>query len=268
MKLKPLMAAILLVTLPSVSLASKKKEIILSFGAGYSMALDATFQEMVYDFSASDEFYFKEKGRMKQRFSFNIQYFFNIRWGLKLEFSQQKASYFSHLEWYGKWVPTGKPPPAPSREYIEINHIEEPYWENWNLTSLTLSLLIAGRRYLNQKLYPYLSVGTGLYFLNADEELVLNRWRLGPKKRGEKLMIGGGFKYWLSSKLGLNLRIFAETIRRREGGYRESLWVGLDQFDYQSYLDEEKIVRYDYGGKVFVSTFTYGGIELSLEFKL
>ena len=262
------MAAILLITLPSVSLASKKKEIILGFGAGYSLALDAIFQKIEYDFSEQDEFYFQEQGRMKHRFSFNVQYFFNKQWGIQLEFSQQKASYFSHLEWYGKWVPTGKPPPAPSREYIEINHIEEPYWENWNLTSLTLSLLIAGRRYLNQKLYPYLSVGAGLYFLSADEELVLNRWRLGPKKRGRKLKIGGGFKYRLSSKLGLNLRIFAETIRRREGGYRESLWVGLDQFNLDIYLDEGKIVRYDYRGKVFENTFTYGGIELSLEFKL
>ena len=52
-----------------------------------------------------------------------------------------------------------------------------------------------------------------------------------------------------------------------DGGYKESLWVGPDQFDYQSYLDEGKIVRYGYE-KVFVSTFTYGGIELSLEFKL
>jgi len=264
MKLKPLMAVILLVTLPSVPLASKKKEIILGFGAGYSLALDATLQEMEYDFSKIDEFYFKEQGRMKQRFSFNVQYFFNKRWGLQLEVIHQEASYFSHLEWYGKWFYSTEPE---GTYYLEINHIEDPYWENWNLTSLTLSLLIAGRSYMNQRLYPYFSLGTGLYFLNADEELVLNRWRLGPKKRGGKFMIGGGFKYRLSSKLGLNLRIFAETIRRGVGGYREVLWVGLDQFDYQSYLDEGKIFRYGYG-KVFVSTFTYGGIELSLEFKL
>jgi len=73
------MAAILLITLPSVSLASKKKEIILGFGAGYSLALDATLQKIEYDFSEQDEFYFQEQGRMKHRLSFNVQYFFNKR---------------------------------------------------------------------------------------------------------------------------------------------------------------------------------------------
>jgi len=86
MKLKPLIIALLLVFLPSLSLASKKKVIILGFGAGYSLAIDATFQEIVYDFSAQDEFYFKEKGRMKHCLNFNIQYFFSNRWGIQLEF--------------------------------------------------------------------------------------------------------------------------------------------------------------------------------------
>lgn len=268
MKLKPLIVAILLVFLPSLSLASKKKVIILGFGAGYSLAIDETFQEMVYDFSKADEFYFKEKGRMKHCLNFNVQYFFSNRWGIQLEFSHQEASYFSHLEWYGKWIPSTKDPPIPLREYLEINHIEDPYWENWSLSSFTLSLLFAGRRYFTQKLYPYLSIGTGLYFLNADEELVLNRWRLNARKRGSKLKIGGGFKYRLSSKLGLNLRIFAEMIRRSMiSSHKVFLWVGPDQFNLDIYLDEGKIVRYGYG-KVFETTFTFGGIELSLEFRL
>jgi len=268
MKLKPLIIILLLVFLSSLSFASPKKEIILGFGAGYSLAIDATLQEMVYDFSEADEFYFKEKGRMKERFSFNVQYFFSNRWGIQLEFSHQEASYFSHLEWYGTWIPTTKDPPIPMREYLEINHIEDPYWENWSLSSLTLSLLLAGRRYMNQKLYPYFSLGFGYYFLNADEELILNRWRLSARKRGSKLKIGGGFKYRLSSKLGLNLRIFAEMIRRSTiSSYRAYLWVGLDQFNLGTYLDEGKIVRYGYN-RVFETTFTYGGIELSLEFRL
>lgn len=243
-----------LLILPALSLGSKKREIILGFGGGYSLPIDATLKSYEYNFP--NLLYFKEQGKMEHCLSANVQYFFNRKLGLQLEFSHQKASYFSHLEWYGR---------LQGDEIFEINHIEEPYWKTWKLSSLTLSLLFAWRHHQSQRMYPYASIGIGLYFLNANKELVLNRWRLGPKKNGSKAKLGGGLKYRLSSKLMLNLKIFAETTYRRRADYGELLYVGSEQFDFYYYLIENKIARV---GQVIVKTFSYGGIDLSLEFRL
>lgn len=261
MKLKPFITAILIVCLPLTSFASRKKEIILGFGFGYSGAIDATMREWEYDYTEHNEMYFKERGKMKSNFSFYAQYFFNNRFGLELEFRQQNASYFSHLEWYGRWIN--------DFYYIAINHIEDPYWEDWNLTSFTVSFMYAYRQYQGQKLYPYISVGLGFHFLSADEELVLNRWKLGPKKSGGCMKLDVGLKYLFSSKLALNLKIFGESLTRLTRGtsFGGTTYVGHDQFNIDIYLYENTIVRSRHRHLTAVSFF-FGGINLSLEFRL
>jgi hypothetical protein len=186
----------------------------------------------------------------------NVQYFFNREFGLQLEFSHQKASYFSHLEWYGIESETG---------IIEINHIEEPYWKTWKLSSLTLSLLKVWRRNPDQRIFPYVFGGFGLYLISADKEMVLNRWRLGPKKAGTKVKLGGGLKYRIGAKLMLNLKIFGENFYRRTVGYERSVYVGPDQFDSYYFLTANKITRM---GEAIMKTFSCAGIDLSLELRL
>ncbi len=254
MKIKSLIAAFLLIILSSLSFAVKKREIIIGFGGGYSLSLQGTLHKDEYDWPQL--LYFKEQGKMKHSLSANIQYYFTPMLGLQLEFSQQKGSYFSHLEWYGKEI---------GNDIYEINHIEEPYWETWSLSSLTLSALITWRRSPNQKIYPYISAGGGIYIFSADKERVLYRWRLGSKKWREKIRIGGGLKYRISGRLGLNLRIFGETIFRRSVGYGQTLYIGPDQFDFESYLYMKEIYRV---GRVLDKTFSYGGFDVSLEFRL
>jgi hypothetical protein len=239
-------------------MAAKKREIILSFGGGYSLGLEAALSknEIFY----TDQIYFKEQARMKQCFNLNLQYFFNLKLGAQLELSHQQASYFSHLEWYGQWVKDWS-----GYIYIEINHIEEPYWERWSISSIGLSVISPWRRSINQRLYPYISGGVGLYLLSGDEDRVLNRFRLGPKKTQTKYKISGGLKYRLGTKMNLNLRIFGETIKRYRRGYLYSLNYGPDQFDLEWYLNEGKIARV---GSAIIPSYSYGGIDISLEFKL
>ncbi len=186
----------------------------------------------------------------------NVQYFFNREWGLQLEFNHQKGSYFSHLEWYRI---------ESEGETIEINHIEEPWWKTWELSSLSLSVLYVWRRSPKQRIIPYAFIGGGLYLLSADKELVLNRWRLGPKKTGTKLKLGGGLKYRVGGKLLLNLKIFGENIYRRTVGYEQVTYVGPEQFDGYYYLMTHKINRM---GRAISKIFSHLGINLSLEFRL
>lgn len=262
MRLKSFIAitAFFLITLPSLSFASKKREIIIGFGGGYSLALQG---KMKYEYDFPKEIYFKEKVSMKHSLSANIQYYFTSMWGLQLEFSQQKGRYFSHLEWYGKFFPNPFPPPE--YFYTEINHIEKPYRETWSLSSITLSVFIVWRRSPNQRIYPYASAGGGIYILSGDEKRIRQRWRLGIKKLREKIKIGAGLKYRLSARWGLNLRIFVETYWRRSVGYGERLYIGSDQFDFELYLLLKEIARV---GEVIEKTFSSGGIDISLEFKL
>lgn len=240
--------------------AAIKREIILSFGAGYSFGLDSSLNknEIFY----ADQIYFKEMARMKECFNLNLQYFFNLKLGAQLELSHQEASYFSHLEWYGVLL---EDPSSPTGyRYIEVNHIEQPYWERWSISSIGLSVISPWRKYVNQRLYPYISGGVGLYRLSGDQDRALDRFRLGPRKTQIKYKISGGLKYTLNSKLNLNLRIFCEMIRRYSG-FRYALYNGPEQFDLEWYLNEGKIARV---AGAIVSSYTYGGIDISLEFKL
>jgi opacity protein-like surface antigen len=241
--------------------AAIKREIILSIGGGYSLSFDSVFNknEIFY----TDQIYFKEKARMKQSFNLNLQYFFNVKLGAQLELNHQEASYFSHLEWYGLRVEDWSSPTG--YRYIEINHIEEPYWERWSISSIGLSVISPWRKYVDQRLYPYISGGVGLYLLSGDEDRVLSRFRLGPRKTQTKYKISGGLKYTLNSKLNLNLRIFCEMIRRYGRASVYSIYNGPEQFDVEWYLSEGKIARV---GRALIPSYSYGGIDISLEFKL
>lgn len=258
----------LFLILPPFILAAKKREIILSFGAGYSVSLDSASRRFEFDYRDEPPtlIYFKENAGMKDSLNFNLQCFFTTNWGVQLELSRQKASYFCHLEWYGKWInaPTWDDPER--QVYIEINHIEEPYRKPWTVSSATLSMLFAQRYSGRQRMYPYFFAGAGLYLLSGDEDLVLNRFRYGPKKMNTKIKFGAGLKYRLNQKLGLNLRTFCDSCRRyttaRSGYFR---YVGADQFDFEWYMSEGKIGRI---GRAIVRTLSYVGIDLSLEFWL
>ncbi|MGD8534373.1 MAG: hypothetical protein PVF66_00885, partial [Candidatus Aminicenantes bacterium] len=192
------------------------------------------------------------------------QYFFSKRFGLELEFRRQNGSYFSHLEWYGRWI---SDPFAPGGEsLVAINHIEDPYREDWSVSSLTLCFIYAYRQYTGQKLYPYISVGFGYHFLSADQGLVLNRWKLGPEKSGESMKLGVGLRYRFSPKLALNLKVFGESLirPRRSGG---TTYVGHDQFNFDIYMETDQVVR-SWHRNLIAGFFSHGGINLSLEFRL
>ncbi len=265
MKLKStLFILFFLLFLSPLSQASQEKNIIIGFGPGYSFALPslATWE---LDWAPS-LIYFKERTRMKHNLNFNLQYFFNKRLGLQLEFNFQKISYFSHLEWYGKWIINPNRSDPEQMILYEINHIEEPYTKSFNLSSLSLSVLVAERRYMNQRMFPYFFAGFGVYLLSTDEDLVLNRWRLGPGKTGLKIKGGGGFKYRITPKVGLNIRLFFESILRKYGRNRvTSRSIGTDQFDFDWYVYSGEVGRVQ---GALVKSFSYFGLDLSLEFWL
>lgn len=258
MKLKSFITTALIVFFPLTSFASSKKEIILGFGLGCSGSFDATLREWEYDYTEHNEMYFKERGKMKNNLSVYAQYFFTHRFGIELEYRHQNGSYFSHLEWYGRWID--------DLTYVGINHIEDAYWKDWSVSSLTLCFIYAYRQYTGQKLYPYISVGFGFHFLSADRELVLNRWKLGPQKSGECMKLGVGLKYRFSPKLALNLKIFGESlIRPRWNG--GTTYVGHDQFNFDIYMETNEVVR-SWHRNLIAGFYTHGGINLSLEFRL
>ncbi len=265
MKLKSFILAALVVFFPLICSASPKKEIILGFGLGYSGSFDATLQEQVYDYTEHNEMYFKERGKVKNNFGVYAQYFFTHRLGLELEFRRQNGSYFSHLEWYGRWVPD---PLAPGGEsFVAIDHIEEPYRKDWSVSSLTLCFVYAYRQFTGKKFYPYVSVGFGYHFLNTDQELVRNRWKLGPEKSGESIKFGVGLRYLFTSKLTLNLKIFGESLMRVRRYFQGIKYVGHDQFNFIVYMETNEVVR-SWHRNIAAEFFSYGGINLSLEFRL
>lgn len=258
MKLRPFLAvALLALVLPSY-LASQQKEFIVGIGGGYSLSLDAAVSPWEIDW-APGEIYFKEHMKLKNSFSINVQYFFKKDLGIQLEFHQQKASYFSQLEWYGIYTDD------PLNPYIYIGHIEEPYTKPWTISSLNVSLFIAKRRHSFQKSFPYAFVGAGLYVLGGDREFVLSRFRLGPRKTGGLLKLGGGFKYRLNQFLLLNFRIIGQSIWRKEARFRSSLFAGTLQFDPDLYFATGEIARVS---TAWVKTFTFLGAEISFEFCL
>ena len=265
MKLIVFRVLVVLFMFPVICFSLNKKRLVLGFGGGYSFSLDATLDNRIYNFP-NRQIIFEEEGKLKHSFSLNVQYHFSQMIGLQLEYSQQKASYFSHLKWYGLWLGRGNDINNPG-DYTPINHFEEPYRESWGINAFTLSLLFNYPQSYRQKIIPYISAGIGYHFLTGDQELVLDRFRLAPKKSGGSVKIGLGFKYWFSSKIGLNLMLFVHGLRRpnRFTGLHSNdvLYIGPRQFDLDAYFEQNRILRIP---DVWESSFSYIGLSFGLEF--
>lgn len=243
-----------LTVVPSLSYAAKKRgPIILGIGGGYSFFLDSGLR--TYEVYHPKLIYLSEQLNMRNNFNFHVQYFPWHGFGFQLEFDHQRSSYNSDLKWYGHLTPNGK--------IIEINHIEEPYKETWSMSSVTASILYALTLRYNVKIRPYISAGIGYYFASGDEERFYYKSRLGPEKSGNLVKLGLGVKYQITPKIGINFKGVGGTVWRREYGYGEIMYVGPEQFDIEIYAKAGKIVRLE---KLFVNSFTYLGIILSLEY--
>ena len=70
-------------------------------------------------------------------------------------------------------------------------------------------------------------------------------------------------KYHFNPKIGINIKGVAGTVWRKEYGFREILYVGPDQFDFELYDMTGKIVRVD---ELLINSFTFLGIALGLEY--
>jgi hypothetical protein len=260
LKKKTLGLFLLILFMPPISRA--EKQIVLSFSSGYSSFFDSGISSGSY--IEKNLINFTEQLELKNRFSLNLQYFFNHHGGLQLELDHQTGDYTSSLKW------TGIPNPNPFSEnpVIFIHHYEDPYTEGWSFTGLTLSALYTFRKEYTQKLSPYGFFGIGAYWLSGHKEKVLERFRLGPSTFGRKARFGGGFKFRLSSKMAINVRAFLETLTRRNLGYDavfSGLYVGPKQFRMDLYYEYNRIVRVN---KVLTRTVSYIGIDIGFEFVL
>jgi len=245
-----------LAVIPSLSHAAKKRgPIILGIGGGYSFFFDSGLK--TYEVYHPKLIYLSEQLKLRNNFNFHIQYFPWYGFGFQLEFDHQRASYNSDLAWYGHAGPNGR--------IIEINHIEEPFQETWSMSSITASILYVLTLRYNVKIRPYVSAGIGYYFTSGNEERFYYRTRLGPEKKGNLVKLGLGVKYQITPKIGINFRGVGATVWRREYGFNEILYRGSGQFDYLIYAETGKIVRAE---RLFVNSFTYLGITLSLEYTL
>lgn len=231
--------------------AASKKEFVLSIGAGYSpVMLNAGLNPS--EFFSPRLIKLIERVTLNRNTNIRLQYSFSRTLGVQLEYTRQRARYFCHLEWYGY---------AFGNTLIPIHHIEQPYEEVWSISALTLALVYARRSRMDQPLFPYAYAGFGTYFLSGDQDLVLNRFQLGPEKRGQMFKIGGGLKYRLHKNIGLNLRVFAESLSRPYRR-RTTLYAGYEQFDYFAYVQYQKIIR---NPRLYLDTFSYVGVDISLE---
>jgi opacity protein-like surface antigen len=243
-----------LIIVPSFSHAAKKRgPIILGIGGGYSFFLDSGLR--TYEVYHPKFIYLSEQLKLGNSFNFHVQYFPWHGFGFQLEFDHQRASYNSDLKWYGHPTSDGK--------IIEINHIEEPYKETWSMSSITASILYVLTLRYNVKIRPYISAGIGYYFTSGDEERFYNKSRLGREKSGNLVKLGLGVKYQITPNIGINFRGVGATVWRREYGLGGNPYVGPEQFDFLIYAETGKIVRAE---RLFVNSFTYLGIILSLEY--
>ncbi len=256
MKQKILIVLFIILLLPHFSAAASMRPIfILGLGSGYSMIMDGKMRSNEYVFDTLIDF--KEKLRLKNLWRFSIQAYVLGDFGIEVEYTHQKASYFSELKWYGWWY-TGETGP----EYIPINHFEDAYWSPWSLNSYSVGLIIGGNTPLFGELFPYATAGIGSYKIKGDPELFLHRTRLGSITQGMTIKIGGGIRHRILPFLGLNLRISGITIRSSESRLGVSLFMGPEQFNLERYYQTGQIFRM---GDVLAKTFTYLSIEIDLE---
>ncbi len=247
---------IILLFFPHFSTAASVRPIfIIGLGSGYSSIMDGRMRSNEYEFESLIDF--KEKLRLKNLWRFSIQAYVLGDFGIEVEYTHQKASYFSELKWYGWWYLGGFEP-----VYIPINHFEDAYWSQWSLNSYSIGLIIGGNRPLFGELFPYATAGIGSYKIKGDPELFLYRTRLGSITQGTTIKIGGGVRHRILPFLGLNLRISGITIRSHASRLGESLYMGPEQFNIERYSKTGQIFRI---GDVLAKTFTYLSIEINLE---
>lgn len=255
MKQKILLILSIFLFLPHFSTAAIRPIFILGLGSGYSMILDGRMKSNEYVFDTLIDF--KEKVRLKNLWKFTLQAYVLQDFGIEVEYTHQKANYFSDLKWYGWWY-TAEIQPM----YIPINHFENAYWSPWSLKSYNVGLIFGGTRTLFGELFPYATAGIGSYKIKGDPELFLNRTRLGSLTQGMTIKIGGGVRHRILPFLGLNLRISGVTIRRNISRHGETVYMGPDQLDLERYYQTGQIFRV---GDVLARTFTYLSIEIDLE---
>ena len=256
MKQKMLVVLFIFLLLPCFSAAASVRPIfILGLGSGYSMIMDGKMRSNEYEFDTLIDF--KEKLRLKNLWKFSIQAYVLGDFGIEVEYTHQKASYFSDLKWYGWWFTGGTQP-----EYFPINHFEDAYWSQWSLNAYSIGLIIGGNHPLFGELYPYATAGIGSYKIKGDPELFLNRTRLGAITEGMTIKIGGGVRHRILPFLGLNLRISGNTIRRNESRLGENLYMGPEQLNIERYYQTGQIFRV---ADVLAKSFTYLSIQIDLE---
>jgi hypothetical protein len=258
MKHKSLIVLFILLFLPHFSTAASVRPVfILGLGGGYSMIADGAVRSNEYSFDNLIDF--KEKLRLKNLWRFNLQAYFLQDFGIQVEYTHQKADYFSDLKWYGWWDTTGTQP-----IYIPINYFEEPYRTPWSLKSTSIGLVIGGNRALFGELFPYATAGIGYYKIKGNPDLFLNRTRLGSLTQGMTVKISGGVRHRIFPFLGINLRISGETLYRSHGRIgMETIDPGPDQLDIELYYRTGHIFRTAY---MLAKAITYISVEINLEF--
>jgi len=200
---------------------------------------------------------FKEKLELKNLWSFNLQAYFLKDFGIQVEYTHQRARYFSDLKWYGWWDTTELIP-----VYVPINHFEDAYWTQWSLKSYSAAFIVGGNSPLFGELFPYATAGIGLYKMKGDPDLFLYRTRFSGLTHGMTVKISGGIRHRILPFLGLNLRISGVTIGRFNPTRGENLYMGPDQLDLKMYYLTGHISRTK---EALAKSFTYLSIEINLE---
>lgn len=255
MKQRMLFVFFIVLFLTQFSPAGIRPIFILGLGSGYSMIADGKIRSNEYVFDTLIDF--KEKVRLKNLLRFNLQTYVLKDVGIQVEYTHQKASYFSDLKWYGWWFTGGTQP-----EYFPINHFEDAYWTQWSLKSYILGLIIGGDSPVFGELFPYATAGIGFYKVEGDSELFLNRTRLGSLYKGTTIKISGGVRHRILPFLGINLRISGTTIRNISPHSLVSLDMGPGQFDIAKYYQTGDIFR-ERG--TLAKALTYLSFEIDLE---
>ncbi|MFC2160517.1 hypothetical protein ACFLRX_02565 [Acidobacteriota bacterium] len=257
MKQKILPVLFMILLLPQFSNAVSIRPIfIFGLGGGYSMIGDGGIRsgEYVYD-SLID---FKEKLRLKNLWSFNLQAYFLRNFGIQFEYTHQKVSYFSDLKWYGWWDSSELIP-----VYVPINHFEDPTWSQGSLNSFCAAIIIGGNSPLLGELFPYATAGIGFHKMQGDRQNFLNRTRLDSVNQGMTVKISGGVRHRILPFLGLNLKITGETLWGKHGRIgMERNYNGPDQLNLALYYQTGEIFRSE---QAMVKAFTYLSIEINLE---
>ncbi len=246
---------ILLGVSPSIFAVAGKRPIILGIGGGYSFILDSKLRS--YEVYYPQLIYFSEQLSLKHNLNLSLQYFPWRGFGFQLEFDRQVGGYTSDLKWYGHLTDD------PMNPIVEVNYIEDPYRENWPISSITLSVIYVLKFESEVKVRPYVSAGVGYYFLSGDQERFKDRTRLGPQKSGRLVKLGLGIKYQLTPRFGVNFKGIGATMWRKEYGFRGPLEIGPKQFDYEAYAKAGRIIRQE---DQLVNSFSYISIVVSLEY--